>query len=260
MDGVSSTEIALMFAVGTGAILLLVTAIVLFVVFYQKKMLQEQIHRQELETAYQRKMLLATLESQENERSRISKELHDGVGVMIQSVLTNVQALGDRVEADVRHDITEAVTHTHQTLREIAFDLMPASLERFGLIHALKELCTRLGKRGSVRLVYTGDDSLSDVSGEQQVLLYRIAQEAVNNAWRHSQATEITVEVSQSQGQLTLRVSDNGRGIPPEVQKQSSGLGLFNLRTRAEVLGATLEFTHLQPSGTGVHVQLATHG
>lgn len=248
-----------MFAVGTGAILLLVTAIVLFVVFYQKKMLQQQMERQQIESAYQRKMLLATLESQENERRRISKELHDGVGVMIQSVLTNVQALGTQVAADVRHDITEAVQETHQTLREISFDLMPASLETFGLIHALRDMCARLGKRGTTTVSFTGEDA-TDIPADQQVLLYRIAQEAVSNAWRHAQASHIAVSLTRQPDHILLRITDNGRGIPTEALHNSSGLGLFNLRTRAELLRAQLDFLNEVPTGTCVQLKMPRHG
>ena len=164
--------------IGTSGMILMAIAIILFVSYYQKKMLEQKLRQQQMEVTHQREMLRKEMEAQEQERTRISKELHDGVGVMVQSILTNVQSLGNQIATDVVQDISQAVHETHQTVRDAAFDLMPASLQRFGLAAALSDLATRLTKRSPVAITMHTSGTESSLDPQQQLLLFRMAQSA----------------------------------------------------------------------------------
>jgi len=142
------------FAIGTAAMLFMAAAIILFVAFYQKRMLQEQLRRQGLEADHQLKMLLSQIKSQENERRRVAKDLHDDVGLMIQALRTTTLAILKDASDDDKNEIQELVTTIDQTVRRICWDLMPSSLERFGLADAIDEMCTRFSTHRKVSVKF----------------------------------------------------------------------------------------------------------
>ncbi len=257
----TTSNATILIATGTAGMMLLAIAIIVFVFHYQKKMLEQKLVRQQMEATYQREMLLREMEAQESERSRISKELHDSVGVMVQSILTNVQSLGTQIATDIVQDITQAVHETHQTVRDAAFDLMPASLQRFGLSAALSDLIARLSKRSTTTLTFLTSGAEVPLSDHQRLLLFRMAQEALANALKHAHATHIEIQLNYSPTRLEMSIADDGVGINlPEAEKKN-GLGLFNLRTRAQMIMAEIVFLPCTPRGTCVTVYLPlSHG
>jgi signal transduction histidine kinase len=256
MEGESADSVIIFLVIGTSAMILMAIAIILFVSYYQKKMLEQKLRQQQMEVTHQREMLRKEMEAQEQERTRISKELHDGVGVMVQSILTNVQSLGNQIATDVVQDISQAVHETHQTVRDAAFDLMPASLQRFGLAAALSDLATRLTKRSPVAITMHTSGTESSLDPQQQLLLFRMAQEAVSNALKHARASWIHVRLDYWSDRLELSITDDGVGMKLNEGEKTGGLGLFNLQTRAELLKARIHFLPHQPSGTKVVIQL----
>jgi two-component system NarL family sensor kinase len=126
MDGSSEYQVALLIAIGTVGMLLLAIAIVLFMVFYQKKMIQEQVKRQKLEIEYQNKMMQATLESQESERRKLASDLHDSIGGMLSTIRMGVSTLG-RSLPDPRsvEQTKQMLDDTISSVRQISRDLMP---------------------------------------------------------------------------------------------------------------------------------------
>jgi two-component system, NarL family, sensor kinase len=256
----SDNQIALFFAVGTSGMLFMATAIVVFVAFYQKKMLLEQLKLQKIEEEYQRKMLAAALESQESERKRVSKDLHDDVGMMLMTVRAQINSIiGQTFSNESAGNIRQLVDETHESVRRISWDLMPSTLERFGLLQAVRELCSRLHQDGiSVEFEERGEGSALDQN--QETHLYRIIQETVSNAIRHSQGTRICVLFHWSEQDLNVLVSDDGKGFdfPQENSKIQNrvGLGLINLENRVSILNAKLQFEKNNPTGTIVNLKL----
>ncbi len=257
MAGPTETQAYLIFAVGTVAMLFMAGAIILFVSFYQKRMLNEQLRRQAMEADYQRKLLEAQLESQERERARVSKDLHDDVGLMLQALRTTTLAVIHQAPEEDRQEVQQMVSEITESVRRISWDLMPSSLERFGLTETIDELCMRLHKRGlPVHFELKGTPVA--LSKRNEVLLYRMTQETVNNALKHAKASSIDVALLWQTDSLVLQVKDNGVGfeLPTSVNYSpiGSGLGLLSLKSRADLLNAQLTFEKNSPSGTVITV------
>lgn len=247
-------------AIGTTGMLLLASAIIIFVVYYQKKMVQEQLKRQALEVDYQKKMMLAELTSRENERARVSKDLHDGVGVMLQVLRTAALTVAAGASQEDKNDIQQHVDEITETIRRISFDLMPADLQKFGIVKTVEELCSRLNKRGIVPITFTQTGVQFSLDQPSELLLYRIIQESVNNALRHAHSSEINIHFTKTDQEMKVSITDNGIGFDfPSLEKgltQATGLGLSSIQNRANLLGATLTFESNIPAGTTITLVL----
>lgn len=251
----SDSQEILLFIAGAAILLLLLVAVILFVVFHQKKMMQEENKRQNLEIDYQKKMLKAALESQENERKRISKNLHDDVGMMLMTLRVNLNSLpkGDNDE------LMQLVDETHESVQRISWDLMPSTLDNFGLFQSTQEMCERLSS-DSVKVSYGEEGKRLSMDKDQELLIYRVVQEAVTNALKHAHAMSINVNFQWSKNSLLLTITDDGLGFDLSKMKNKisgrHGLGLYNLENRVGLLGGELTFEKNEPSGTVVSVVL----
>jgi len=256
-------DIALIFIFGTAFMLLMAGGVVLFIFFYQKKMLQEQLKLQNLESEYQQKMLSAALESQENERIRVAKDLHDDVGMMLMTMRTYINSVSEKsMPESAIPDLRALVDDTHETIRRLSWDLMPSTLERFGLIQTVREMCYRLSLRNAIPVELKEPDEPFSLDKNQETLLYRIIQESVTNALKHSRATKISIALTHSASILYLSIADDGIGFDFPVEnskiKMRQGLGMLNIESRAGILGAELEFQNNTPSGVIVNLRLKT--
>src|SRR5687768_3477261 len=137
-------QIYLIIAVAIVAMLVMSGAIILFVVFYQKRMIKEQLKRQALEFEYQQKMMQAELESQESERRKLAADLHDSIGGMLSTIRVGMSTVAKGLPNPHSIDETKRMLDdTISSVRRISRDLMPSTLEKFGLTYAIKELCER---------------------------------------------------------------------------------------------------------------------
>ncbi len=261
----SESQIVLIFAIGTAGMLFMAVSIILFVAFYQKKMIQEQLRRKALEVEYQRKMLQAALESQENERQRVSKDLHDDVGMMLMTVRAQVNSMVGKPFSDaLAGDIRQLVDDTHETVRRISWDLKPSTLERFGLVHTVKEMGGRLSVSGSIPVEFHEEGSPASLDKHQETLLFRIIQESVSNALRHGEARRIDIRFLWEELSLTVTIADDGIGFDfpggQSKMKVQLGLGLINMENRTGLMGGQLRFEKNNPSGTMVKIKIPLHG
>jgi two-component system, NarL family, sensor kinase len=260
MDGSSEYQVALLIAIGTVGMLLLAIAIVLFMVFYQKKMIQEQVKRQKLEIEYQHKMMQATLESQESERRKLASDLHDSIGGMLSTIRMGVSTLG-RSLPDPRsvEQTKQMLDDTISSVRQISRDLMPSTLEKFGLAQALKELCERMQGSALMTINFHDDAATFSIDKNKELMLFRITQELLNNAIKHAQATEIKVDLTATNA-LALTVEDDGVGFNIDEQKSDKrtgkGLGLYSIENRASLLGAKLDFDKHRRKGSKITLTL----
>jgi signal transduction histidine kinase len=263
MDGSSEYQIALLIAIGTVGMLLLAIAIVLFMVFYQKRMIQEQVKRQKLEIDYQQKMMQATLESQESERRKLAADLHDSIGGMLSTIRMGISTLGRSLPDQRSVDPTkQMLDDTIASVRQISRDLMPATLEKFGLAQALKELCERVQNTSLLSITFIEQGEFKPFDKNKELMIFRIIQELLNNAIKHSQATEIKVNLLTT-NELVVVVEDDGVGFNIEEQKSDKrngkGLGLYSIENRASLLNAKLEFDRQRKKGSMITLTMALH-
>lgn len=198
----------------------------------------------------------------QEERSRLSRELHDSVTQSLYSLTLLAEgwrrlAKNGRLE-QVDEALTELGQISQQALREmrlLVYALRPQSLEEAGLVGALHQRLNAVEKRSGVdaRLMVTGVLALP---APVENCLYRIAQEALNNCLKHAVATAVTVRVVATTADVTLEIIDNGRGFAPELAHESPGIGLSSMRERAEKLGGAITVISEPGQGTTVRVQM----
>ncbi len=198
------------------------------------------------------------LEAHTRERRRLSRDLHDGLGQMLALLKLSLQRTGARIDdATARGAVADGVVKvdtTLQELRRIARDLRPTPLEdrRFG--EAVREYAASVSGQSDVEVVVEGDfrDPLRDGVGDE---LYRVVQESLTNCVKHSGARQVTIALSDADGQFRLTVTDDGRGLSGE-RPASAGLGLMTIRERTQLLGGSCTIGAAPGGGTRVAVSV----
>lgn len=251
------SQFALIFSLATVAMLVLAGFIILFVVYYQKKMVQEQLKRQQLELDFQHKMMEATLESEENERRRLAGDLHDSVGGMLSTIRVGLTAIGRQLpDPSLVEQSKKILDDTLTSVRRISLDLMPSTLEKFGLMPALIELCDRFEGASLTPVKFVAQGDFNPLPAGRELKVYRIVQELINNAVKHAGASVINVTVIGQQHGLELTVEDDGKGFDPNMNhsatQNGSGLGLFNMENRARLLNGRLQYDSKPGKGSKI--------
>ena len=193
----------------------------------------------------------------EAERQRIGRDLHDSLGGMLTGAALLSKALSQRLaakaidEAGIAEEVVHCINDSISQTRAIAHGLFPVELGTVGLVAGLGEFAADTTRRSGIscRLRADEDILIQDVSVASH--LFRIVQEAVNNAIRHAGARQITIHLARTAGQLLLKVRDDGKGLPARSQPVR-GLGLRTMRYRADIIGA--QFTVDSPDGRGTVV------
>ena len=192
---------------------------------------------------------------QEGERQRIARELHDEVGQTLTGVMLQVEGLAGRIPDELQDqldELRETARHGTEEVRRIARRLRPEALEDLGLESALAALAAAIGEQAELRIERRLEPALP-LSQEQELVVYRIAQEALTNVARHADATEVQLHLAQTNQHVVLTVRDDGGGLPPGAFRSSQGIR--GMRERAMLIGAQL--TIGEPAAGGTEVQLS---
>jgi two-component system sensor histidine kinase UhpB len=195
------------------------------------------------------------LDGQESERLRIAQELHDQIGQELTAVLLALARVERRVPEELRQDVLEvqdAVRGSLEDLRRIAVELRPEALDDLGLESALAVLCERFAERSGLKVTQRIAPGLPILTPEAELVVYRVAQEALTNVARHSGVGIARLELAHRDDMLTLTVSDSGHGLP---RGHRPGTGIRGMSERAALIGATLTIENSNPRG-GVRVRL----
>jgi len=209
--------------------------------------------------AEQQDSVRRSLEAQESERHRVARELHDEVGQSLTAVMLQLDRVSQLASGELREEMAEAREVTRSSLedvRAIATRLRPEALDDLGLPSALAALTDRVAERTGVRIERRFARQVPDLTPERELVCYRIAQEAVTNALRHSEASTIAVELSATGATLTLTVTDDGKGLEGEAP----GSGIQGMRERALIVGAKLQIESSRGVGTTVMLQVSKGG
>jgi len=196
------------------------------------------------------------VEAEENERRRIARELHDRVGQNLSALNINLDILlGHLDDAALRRrleDSLKLVDGTLQSIENVMADLRPALLDEYGLAAALAWYGQEYAQRTGIQ-VGVADEGGAKLRPEAAVALFRIAQEALNNAAKHSSAKSIAIELEEKAGELVMSVIDDGRGFDP-AQAPRGRWGMTTMRERAEAAGGRLSVDSALGRGTTVRV------
>lgn len=198
------------------------------------------------------------LAAQEEERLRIARELHDEIGQTLTAVALRAEhAAAQGGQPRDLAELAAAVQQSLQEVRRISRELRPEALDELGLVNALIALCSRVAEQSGLQIHRRFEGGLPDLAPEVELAIYRIAQEALTNAMRHSKATEASVSLAREDGTLVLTVTDNGQGLPERVIE---GGGLTGMRERAMLIGAALTINSGPGAGVEVTLRLGLPG
>ncbi|MBW1658118.1 sensor histidine kinase [Flavobacterium quisquiliarum] len=226
---------------------------------YQKKLsYQKEVnHKQELDVLENEKKLSisnALIQGEEIERKRIARDLHDGLGSMLSGLKMHLN-IADRDNKENSPNINEMLNDSIKELRNISQNLMPESLMKLGLEHALKDLCASHSTSETViELQYL--IKKSSVPEHFKVMIFRIIQELLNNALKYAKATEILVSCSQNKDVYFITVEDNGIGFNIKHAEKREGMGLRNIKNRVAFLNGKLEIDSEIGKGTSTYIEL----
>ncbi len=219
----------------------------------------EMLSRLELE---RREAARRIVDAHESERLRIAQELHDEVGQTLTAVLLQLSRLEERLPAELSRELSEAQDAARASLedvRRIATDLRPEALRDLGLASALAALSDGFGRRAGLRVDRQIQTPMPQLSGEAELVVYRVAQEALTNVARHAGSDTATLTVGADARQLTLTVRDHGRGLPGGYA--ADGNGMRGMQERAGLVGADLRIeTPLDGRGTELRLELPLNG
>ncbi|WP_436514748.1 tetratricopeptide repeat-containing sensor histidine kinase [Ekhidna sp. To15] len=226
---------------------ILVIIFIITLALLQRSRLQkkQQLKLQEAQLQAREAEINATISSQEKERARYARDLHDGFGQMISILNMNLKNLKDGAKPNERQEVFEAsskvIDDMYGELKNICFDLMPQTLIKHGLESALKEFADRINHAGKVHLelnTFGLDERLQEI---QEISLYRISQEWTNNILKYSDASKVTLQITKDEGEITLLIEDDGSGFDKTLLISGKGNGWKNLNTRTNLIQGELE-------------------
>jgi two-component system sensor histidine kinase UhpB len=197
----------------------------------------------------------AALEAQEGERLRIARELHDEVGQALTAVVLQLERAVRETGSDDVAEAREGVRAALEEVRELARRLRPEALDDLGLRSALAALSLEVSRRTGLRIDRQLGPDLPALSSEEELVVYRVTQEALTNVARHSDARAARVELAPRDGRVELTVRDAGRGFATGDAREGSGLR--GMRERAVLVGAALTIDSEKGQGTTVRLRLA---
>jgi two-component system, NarL family, sensor histidine kinase UhpB len=200
----------------------------------------------------------AALRAQEEERARVARDLHDEVNQSLTGLLLRLEAVREAAPPELEPQLAETRSLASDAMRELlslARQLRPTALDDLGLVAAIAGQVRQIERPGLIAELSTEAD-FSDLDDDVQLVLYRVAQEALTNASRHSDATRIDVDLHRAEDGVSLEVSDDGRGFA--FDQSERGLGIGGMRERALLIGA--ELTIESRPGHGTTIRLSVPG
>lgn len=231
----------------------LAIAIIILFNLSQRRILTEQAIAHENELAFQKELLTSNIETQEKERTRIARELHDDIGSKLNVIGLNVRMLkstyekGNDPEVILDH-INTALKSSIERTREISHELMPPILTKFGIHSALNSFATSIIRTGQIEVTLDITEDWGALDKMEELHIYRIIQELTTNTLKHAEAKNIAIESKTNMNELTISYSDDGKGIKNK-ETFMSGLGISNINARTKLLNATSKLHTQIPIG-----------
>jgi two-component system sensor histidine kinase UhpB len=212
-----------------------------------------------------RQLAIQVIDAQEGERKRIARELHDDTAQVLFAQLLRATALKSSRHEEVRstaEQLESLTVEAIESVRRLAHELRPPALDDLGLREALEALAQRFSDTNQIEIDLDLSEFRSRLRPEVELVLYRVAQEALTNVGKHAGATRVTIVLRQGADSIDLSIDDNGIGFDPDAaairDEQGLGLGLFGMEERVSLVGGFLAIRQLVPQGTRVAATIPT--
>ena len=235
---------------GTIGMLALTIGLIVFIIFHQRKVIRYQLRLQRMEEDQQKLLLNASIRLQEEERQRIAADLHDDAGPLLATARLylneNLVNLDKTTQLQSIYNAKQIIDDTIQLIRNISHSLMPPTLKNFGLESAVNDLFQKISGSGSMNASSRFHDYRERLQSENELIIFRVIQELVNNILKHSNASFIHLTQNTSGNKFFIRLHHDGRGITQndfvKLNKSTVGLGLKNIQSRLKVLHGKIFF------------------
>jgi len=243
-------NISMVLFFGTIGMLALTIGLIVFISFHQRKVIRYQQQLQRMEQDQQKTLLNASIRLQEEERQRIAADLHDDAGPLLATARLylneNFVNLDKSTQLQSIYNAKQIIDDTIQLIRNISHSLMPPTLKNFGLESAVNDLFQKISGSGSMNASCRFHDYRERLKVENELIIFRVIQELVNNILKHSNASFIHLTQNTSGNKFFIRIHHDGRGLTQtdfeKLNKSNVGLGLKNIQSRLKVLQGKIFF------------------
>ena len=249
-----SENISIIF--GASILLLLITLFIeMLVMAYLKRDLKHLKEKESMEEDFEKQLLQSQLETQEETLNQLGNELHDNIGQLLNStkLLIGVAQRSIPDPPDTLVTADETLAKAIQELRSLSKSLNKEWLEQFDFVENIEAEINRINSARSLHIYLSGPGSLP-LKADEQIILFRIVQEVLQNALKHSKAQNIYIKINEEPGLLTIGITDDGLGF--EEVSLVKGVGILIIRHRTHLLGGTVQWQSADDKGTVVIIQI----
>lgn len=229
-----------------------------FFIFYRIKQKQKAENIRE-QNRQEKLRFKAIIDSEEKERSRIAKELHDGLGQLLSSAKLNISSLEGCVPKNDEYllqNSSNIIDEAVKEVRTISHNMMPTALMNYGIVEAISELVRRINDSNKVRINFDKSTFNSKLEKETEITLYRVIQEIINNMLKHSNADNIDIKFSENKSKIILSIIDNGIGFDTSKINESKGIGWKNIQSRVLMINGKIDINSQVGLGTKINITI----
>ena len=236
--------------------MIIVGVVLIREIFYSLK--RAEIDRMRTE----KRVLNAVINTEENERRRFAKDLHDGLGPLLSTVKMSLSSLGSRIndpsDKSILNNTNHLVNEAINTIKDISNNLSPHVLSNFGLASAIGAFTTKVNQTKTVEIDFKSNMENQRLENDKEVVIYRAVCELINNAMRHSGASKIEIELNKHEKFVTLQFNDNGRGFDTSTlsKEDTKGMGLSNIETRVKTVEGVFILESTPGRGTSALIKV----
>ena len=242
-----------------GAVIILILVISFFL--YNRANLKQKAEFEKELAEQQKQRFRYVIEAQENERKRIAQDLHDSVGQLLSTARINVSELKEDIKSEdmtlIWKNSLSLIDEAATEARNISHNIMPNSLIKYGLEPALKDLINKINITDKVNVLLNIEGINERLNESMEIALFRIIQEMLNNNLKHSEATEIIINLKNKNNNISLEIDDNGKGFDTSKIAESTGIGWKNIYSRTELLNGKVTVNSESGKGTKLNVVFA---
>ena len=208
------------------------------------------------------KVIIAIINTEEKERKRFAKDLHDGLGPILSTVKMSLSALTERIKdkigANILSNTNHLVNEAIGTIKEVSNNLSPHILSNFGLTSAIKTFTAKVNQTKSIKIDFKSNMEDKRLDNDKEVVIYRAVCELINNSIRHSGASKIDIELSKHEKFITLHFNDNGKGFDVSMYNDEDikGMGLSNIRARVRSVDGVFILESIIGKGTNALIKM----
>ncbi len=250
-------------------LIILIPTIALLLVYYQKLLAQNQLSKKQEEINKEKinslvkeqelKLVKASVEGQDKERSRIAQELHDSIGGNLAAIKLQFGNINDTGDFNVITNINKQLDNTYNQVRAISHNLMPKKFNQSSFVNVLNEYIKNIGDASNLQTnlsVFPNKQEVDKIDENILIEIYKIVQELITNTIKHAEATKISIQLTLINHELNILFEDNGVGF--DTHKVSEGIGFTNIKTRLQKLNGVINIDSFHQRGSIINLEIPT--